>query len=277
MLATRRPVFSGFPHDVVDWKQNPTVDSIPSASCTATTARGAKWARPVASDPTTPAARKIIRGCLGALTKWHWGQCTPTGQPFKPSSWAYDPALPAPAQNNGRVADELRAANLPGGFQFKAVVSGVGTFLPSIAQTVQSMVAAEGINMTVEPLPPAQLLQTYSTGGADAYYSTQSGGADPSAIISRLTTSLSPGGTPNEALTRLASQGAETSDQARRQDSYRSWSAEYQTEAFHVSICNQDVLFAHTPNVSVKTFTDPLTVDPRGMTINATPQSNGNG
>ena len=72
------------------------------------------------------------------------GQCTPTGQPFKPSSWAYDPALPAPAQNNGRVADELRAANLPGGFQFKAVVSGVGTFLPSIAQTVQSMVAVRG-------------------------------------------------------------------------------------------------------------------------------------
>ena len=195
------------------------------------------------------------------------GQCDPTGQPFKPSSWAYDPNTPAPKQDDALVKQELAAANLPDGFQFKTVVSGVGTFLPSIAQAIQAMVAKDGITMTVEPLPPAQLLQTFADGGAQAYYSTQSGAADPSAVIARITTSLSPGGTPSGTLAELATKGSDTADQSQRQQVYQQWSAQYQKEAFHIGICNQDVKFAHTPNVTVKTFGDPLTVDPRGITV----------
>jgi peptide/nickel transport system substrate-binding protein len=195
------------------------------------------------------------------------GQCAVEAQPFKPTSWAYNSDLAAPAPDPARVQDELVAAGMPDGFEFTAVVSAAGTFLPSIAQAIQGMLAEYGITMNVEPLPPAQVLQTYAEGNAQAYYSTQSGGADPSVVIARLMTSLSPGGGVPDELAALAEQGSETSDVGERQSIYHDWAAVYQETAFHVGVCNQDILAATAPGVSVPNFRDPLTVDPRGITV----------
>lgn len=195
------------------------------------------------------------------------GQCAVDAQPFKPSSWAFAPDVAAPERNDARVQEELAAAGLPDGFEFTAVVSAAGTFLPSIAQAIQAMLAENNITMNVEALPPAQVLQTYTEGGAEGYYTTQSGGADPSVVISRLTTSLSPGGGVPAELDALATEGSETSDVAERQSIYQDWSTTYQDTAFHVGVCNQDVLAATAPGLVVPNFRDPLTVDPRGMMV----------
>jgi ABC-type transport system substrate-binding protein len=148
------------------------------------------------------------------------------------------------------------------------VVSSAGTQLQTELTAIQQMLAKAGITMTISAMPVAQLLPALGTDKAQAYYSVNTGGADPAIPLATMSApAYNPGGYHDPALTAaLAAADAATTQEARA-TAYRKVSAAYQDSAFNVVILNQNLQYATAEGVSGVTAGDPLVLDARGAGV----------
>ena len=196
------------------------------------------------------------------------GQCTPTGQPVAPSSWAYDASAAPPAQNIAEAGTLLKQAGHPNGISFTATVASTYGEGETQLTAIQSMLAQAGINMTIRALPIPQLFPALDSGSVQAYYGPDTGGADPAIPLETdLSAAYDPGNYSVPQLTQLLSQANAVTDPAARPAAYQKVSAEYQASAFNVVVLNQDLQFATAKNVTGVTVHDPLVVEARGATV----------
>jgi ABC-type transport system substrate-binding protein len=145
------------------------------------------------------------------------------------------------------------------------VVASTGTQLQTELTAIQPMLAKANITMKISPLPVAQLLPALDAGTAQAYYSVNTGGADPAIPLATMSApAYNPGGYRDPGLSAsLAAAGAATT-QAARTTAYRQVSAAYQNSAFNVVVLNQNLQYATAKGVSGVSAQDPLVLDLRG-------------
>jgi ABC-type transport system substrate-binding protein len=193
------------------------------------------------------------------------GACTVTAQPVQPKSWAYDAALAPPTPNLNQAKALLAQAGHPNGFAFTAVVASTGTQLQTELTAIQQMLAKVGIKMTISPMPVAQLLPTYDAGRAQAYYSVNTGGADPAIPLATMSApAYNPGGYRDPTLTAALTAATATTAQSARGAAYQKVSAAYQSSAFNVVVLNQNLQYATVSGLSGISARDPLVLDTLG-------------
>jgi peptide/nickel transport system substrate-binding protein len=196
------------------------------------------------------------------------GQCTPTGQPVPPSSWAYDRSAAPPAQNIAEARALLKQAGHPNGISFTATVASTYGEGETQLTAIQSMLAQAGIQMTIRALPIPQLFPALDSGSVQAYYGPDTGGADPAIPLETdLSPAYDPGNYSVPQLTQFLSQANAVTDPAARPAAYQKVSGEYQASAFNVVVLNQDLQFATAKNIDGVTVHDPLVVEARGATV----------
>ena len=193
------------------------------------------------------------------------GACTVTGQPLRPSSWAYDTSKQAPAYDPNRAKALLAQAGHPQGIKFRAIVASTGAQLQTELTAMQQMLGDVGIKMSITPLPVAQLVPTYGSGDAQAYYSANPGGADPAIPLTTVTGPVfNPGKYAVPALADALAAASTKTTQEDRAAAYRKVSSIYQDVAFNVVVFNQELSFAVAKKVNGIVARDPLTLDVRG-------------
>ena len=196
------------------------------------------------------------------------GACTVTAQPVQPKSWAYDPSLAAPAPDIDQAKALLAQAGHPDGISFTAVVASTGTQLQTELTAIQQMLAKAGIAMIISPMPVARLIPTLDAGTAQAYYSVNTGGADPAIPLAMMSApAYNPGGYRDPALTSALTAAGAATTQAERATAYQKVSSAYQDSAFNVVILNQNLPYATTKGVSGVNANDPLVLDIRGASV----------
>jgi peptide/nickel transport system substrate-binding protein len=210
----------------------------------------------------------INRRALCAALFAGGSQCTPTGQPVAPSSWAYDHSLAPPAQNIAEARTLLKRAGHPNGISFTATVASTYGEGETQLTAIQSMLAKAGIRMTIKALPIPQLFPALDSGSVQAYYGPDTGGADPAIPLETdLSPAYDPGNYSVPQLTRLLSQANAATNPAARPAAYQKVSAEYQASAFNIVTLNQNLQFATAKSVNGVTVHDPLVVEARGATV----------
>lgn len=197
-----------------------------------------------------------------------YGRCRPSAQPVSPRSWAYDPAAPPPAPDVAQARALLAEAGHPGGIDVPVVVSAAGTQLLTELTALQQIVGEAGIRITITPLPVAQLLPALDSGTAQAYYTVNSGGADPSIPLAQMTApAYNPGGYRDPALAAAIAAAAAARTPDARRAAYRRASATYQAEDFNVVVLNQDLQYATAQGVTGVSARDPQTLEVRGAVV----------
>jgi len=197
-----------------------------------------------------------------------YGRCVATAQPVSPRSWAYDSAVPPPAPDAARARALLAEAGHPGGIDVPVVVSSAGTELLTELTALQQMVADAGIRISINPRPVAQLLPALDDGTAQAYYTVNSGGADPSIPLAQMTApAYNPGGYRDPALDAALSNARSALAPADRRAAYRRVSAAYQATDFNVIVLNQDLQYATARGVTGVSARDPQTLEVRGAVV----------
>jgi peptide/nickel transport system substrate-binding protein len=197
------------------------------------------------------------------------GACNVTAQPVQPKSWAFDTSIAAPKPDIALAKALLARAGHPDGISFTAVVASTGTQLQTELTAIQQMLAKAGITMTISPLPVAQLLPTFDGGtAAQAYYSVNTGGADPAIPLATMASpAYNPGGYHDPTLTSALTAAGAASTQADRVAAYKAASSAYQNSAFNVVVLNQNLQYATGKGVSGVNGKDPLVLDTRGASV----------
>ncbi|MCW2756215.1 MAG: transporter substrate-binding protein [Marmoricola sp.] len=222
----------------------------------------------VFADPRVRAAVSLAIDRNAICTSLLAGACTVTGQPLRPDSWAYDSSLAAPEQNIAQAKALLIASGHPNGFSFKAIVSSTGTQLQTELSAIQQMLAKVNIKMSTSPMPVTQLVPTFDSGAAQAYYSVTTGGADPAIQLASLVApAYNPGPYTDPTLMPALAAATSASTQEERAAAYKKVSAAYQESVFNVSILNQKLQYATAKGVSGVTPHDPLILDARGVSV----------
>ena len=197
-----------------------------------------------------------------------YSRCVPTAQPVSPRSWAYDPASAPPAPDAAAARALLAEAGHPGGIDIPVVVSSAGTQLLTELTALQQMVADAGIRISINPRPVAQLLPALDDGTAQAYYTVNSGGADPAIPLAQMTApAYNPGGYRDPAFDAALRTAGVAVTSADRRAAYRRVSAAYQATDFNVIVLNQDLQYATARGVTGINARDPLTLDVRGAAV----------
>lgn len=197
-----------------------------------------------------------------------YGRCVATAQPVSPRSWAYDPAVPPPAPDLAQARALLAEAGHPDGIDVPVVVSASGTQLQTELTALQQIVADAGIRISIRPLPVAQLLPALADGTAQAYYTVNSGGTDPSIPLAQMTApAYDPGGYRDPALDAALGAAASARGPEERRTAYRRASAAYQASDFNVVVLNQDLQYATAQGVVGVSARDPQTLDVRGAVV----------
>jgi len=192
--------------------------------------------------------------------------CTVDAQPFKPSSWAYAKDTPPPVYDAAKAKALLEAAGMAN-LSLTLVVTSVGGVLGAEAQAIQGQLQKIGVNLTIKPLAQAQLLQAFTSGQTDTYYSAYPGGSDPAVIVADLTGSLNPGGYVDEQMAAAALKGASATDPGERAAAYSDWARRFQDTVFDVAVCNQPQPVAYRKGVTGLAEQDPFFLDLRGVKI----------
>ena len=192
--------------------------------------------------------------------------CTPDSQPFEPASPYYRQGLETAPFDLARARQLLTEAGLPDGFSFTAVVVAGGPAYVNQLQAMQRMFQLIGVKMTIDQLPPAQLVKTFLSGQSEAYFSSYPGAATVAGVVAALTNQLNPGGYSDRQMAQLAQQAADTIDPKMRASAYQSWSQRFQETAFHLAVCNGAGTSFAQKGVSGVRYSAPLHLDPRGLT-----------
>lgn len=122
--------------------------------------------------------------------------------------------------------------------------------------------------MTISPMPVAQLLPTLDAGKAQAYYSVNTGGADPAIPLATMSApAYNPGGYHDPALTSALAAADAATTPAARATAYQKVSAAYQDSAFNVVILNQNLQYATAKGVSGVSARDPLVLDTSAASV----------
>lgn len=222
----------------------------------------------VFADPKVREAVSLAIDRSAICTSLLGGACTVTGQPLAPKSWAYDSSLAAPAQNIEKAKALLAEAGHPQGVSFKATVASTGTQLQTELSAIQQMLAKANITMTTTPLPIAQLLPSLDSGEFQAYYSVNTGGADPAIPLASMSApAYNPGGYKDSPFVAALDTANAAVSQSDRAAAYKKASAAYQDSVFNVIILNQDLKFATAKGVSGVVAKDPLILDARGVSV----------
>jgi ABC-type transport system substrate-binding protein len=222
----------------------------------------------VFADPRVRAAVSLAIDRGAICDSLLGGACTVTAQPVQPKSWAYDPSTAAPKLDIDQAKALLAQAGHPDGFSFTAVVASTGTQLQTELTAIQQMLAKVNIKMTISPLPVAQLLPTLDAGTAQAYYSVNTGGADPAIPLATMSApAYNPGGYHDPTLTSALAAADAATTQSARATAYQRVSSAYQNSAFNVVVLNQNLQYATAKGVSGINAHDPLVLDARGAGV----------
>ncbi len=197
-----------------------------------------------------------------------YSRCTASAQPVSPRSWAYDSTASPPVPDLDQARTLLAQAGHAGGIDVPVVVSSAGTELLTELTALQQMVAKAGIRITINPMPVAQLLPALDTGRAQAYYTVNSGGADPAIPLAQMTApAYDPGGYRDPAFSAALAAAADAVAPQDRRAAYRKASAAYQATDFNVVVLNQDLQYATAQGVTGVGARDPQTLEVRGATV----------
>jgi ABC-type transport system substrate-binding protein len=116
----------------------------------------------------------------------------------------------------------------------------------------------------------AQLLPALDDGTAQAYYTVNSGGADPAIPLAQMTApAYNPGGYRDPGFDAALRAAGAALTPADRRAAYRRASAAYRATDFNVVVLNQDLQYATAPGVTGIGARDPLTLDVRGAALPA--------
>ncbi|MFD6894293.1 ABC transporter substrate-binding protein [Rhodococcus sp. NPDC060086] len=114
------------------------------------------------------------------------GHAEAATQNFPKDYFAYEPELAdAYPYDPDEARRLLTEAGLPNGFSFTAILLNLPENL-QVAQIVQQQLAAVGIDMQLNPLPPSDASPTFNRGDADAIVTTFTGRSDPALLFSSL-------------------------------------------------------------------------------------------
>jgi peptide/nickel transport system substrate-binding protein len=191
--------------------------------------------------------------------------CAPDSQPFEPASPYYRQGLETTAFNLVKAKQLLTDSGLPDGFSFTAVV---GAGVPTVVNQLQAMEQTFrmiGVNMTINQLPPVQLVKTFTSGQTEAYFSAYPGAASVAGVAAALTNQLNPGGYSDPQMTQFAQLAAGTTDPRTRTTAYQSWSQRFQETAFDLAVCNGPGTSFAQKGVSGVRYAAPTHMDPRGL------------
>ncbi|GAA3931087.1 ABC transporter substrate-binding protein [Microbacterium soli] len=173
--------------------------------------------------------------------------------------------IEAPARDVDAAKALLAEAGFSDGVEFDVVVSSAGPG-STILQAIQGQLEAVGITININPLARAQLLSTYVEGGADAYWTVNTGDFDSAPLVAQLSTTMSPGGSDAD-LDQLAAEGADATDPAERAAIYTKWNERFAEGAFGVGLCNLTLPYMVREGVEGLQVKMPLHIDPRGLTM----------
>lgn len=171
-----------------------------------------------------------------------------------------------PEQDLDAARDLLAEAGYADGVDISIVVSSAGPG-STILQAMQGQLAEIGIRLTINPLARAQLLSTYVSGGADGYFTVNTGDAYPAPLVAQVTSTLNPGGLRDEQLDQLAAEGAAALDEAARTTAYEEWNARFAEVAFAIGLCNLTLPYMVAEGIDGLQVGRPLHIDPRGLTV----------
>ncbi|MER6212138.1 ABC transporter substrate-binding protein [Streptomyces sp. NPDC001642] len=222
----------------------------------------------VFADPRVRAAVSVAIDRKAICDSLLGGACTLTGQPVQPGSWAYDTSLVAPKPDVDRAKALLTQAGHPKGISFTAVVASTGTQLQTELTAIQQMLAKARITMIISPRPVAQLLPALDGGRAQAYYSVNTGGADPAIPLATMSApAYNPGGYSDPTLAAALAAADAATTQTARTTAYRKVSAAYQDASFNIVVLNQKLQYATAKGVSGISARDPLVLDMAGAGV----------
>jgi peptide/nickel transport system substrate-binding protein len=110
------------------------------------------------------------------------GRFVPSNQPERPGTRYWDPDYPVPARDIAKAKALLAAAGTP--HPAFALTTANATSGLQIAQTLQSMAAEAGFQISIRAIEAATMVQNTSAGNYQAALAIWSGRPDPDANIS---------------------------------------------------------------------------------------------
>lgn len=165
--------------------------------------------------------------------------------------------------------DEARQLLADAGYDSVTVSVVVSSAGPGsrILQAMQGQLEPIGVKLEINPLARAQLLSTYVGGGADGYFTVNTGDADPAPLVAQLSTTLSPGDFIDPVLDGYAADGSATTDGAERAAAYTNWNKRFADSAFAIGLCNVELPYLVADWITGLKIGSPLHVEPRSLTM----------
>lgn len=182
------------------------------------------------------------------------GYCEPNGQFFGAGTEAYDSeiGLSQAPYDMERAKQLIEEAGATGAKAEIVTVAGNQVFL-QLAEVIQQQYNEAGLDITVSPVPPPQLVGRFTVEkNAAIAFGATGNSYDPWESVNRygLPTGLyNPGGTVNDYLVEGAAAAMIETDQTKRNDIYREMSSKYIDSTHMVPVMTPQSLFAVAPHV----------------------------
>ncbi|WP_166741568.1 ABC transporter substrate-binding protein [Cumulibacter soli] len=203
------------------------------------------------------------------------GLCTPQIQPWPETSFAYNPeigdGLDIWPHDVEKAKELLAEAGVPDGFPIKAVTTNV-TYTTQLSEIVQEQLAEVGIEMSIDPVPTPQVIESFSVNKTtNGNINPYSGSADPHGVASRYLNPgsiYSPGEDPAQEILDLAAEASTPVDPEERAPIYHDMmQAMIDNPTHQIPLCQLQVLSAFNDNVSGFSLSPTGFPDLRGIAV----------
>lgn len=172
------------------------------------------------------------------------GHCTPSTQMFQPGSIAYSKEVGDGSDTypyDPEAAKKVLAEADVDGSSFINIAPNV-TIYTKIAEIVQDEWSQVGLDMTVKPAPPAQVVQEFALDKtAEVSTAIWPGLNDPTAIINQLIgpAGFNPGDAEYPELMEASAEASSSQDDEERKAGYEKFAAKWNEEVTHIiPICH---------------------------------------